>query len=369
MILGLDGLRAIAFLLIFGFHTKYIQFGWVGVQLFFVLSGFLITSILVRMRNAHSPRDYFIKFYSRRFLRIFPLYYFYLLLMWGVSLWLFSIGYRPILMKLFQFQLPYALGYVYNFHYASAGYVQNSFLLHFWSLSVEEQFYILWPLLVFIVPENRRKWFLGLVIMLGPLFRIAILIAYRYSLVPFLDPAMPVGLYPLTFNHLDAFGFGGFIALYRIPRASLQLALLTVLLPALAILWRFFAEGEIGTLGSMGYDFLMPVGYQYLWGYTVLNYYSAVLVYAVSQDGLFTKILEFGILKYIGKISYGLYVYHYGVIWFMLRMRDLGMREEFVKPLSAIAGFLITFILASLTYRFIEIPFLQLKDKFFPVGH
>src|SRR5574339_1073189 len=101
MIPGLDGLRAIAFLLVFAFHTDYLQIGWIGVQFFFVLSGFLITGILLDMKKSLPPRDYFFKFYGRRFLRIFPLYYFYLLLMIGVATWLLSISYRPGVMKIF----------------------------------------------------------------------------------------------------------------------------------------------------------------------------------------------------------------------------------------------------------------------------
>ncbi|HMB21595.1 MAG TPA: acyltransferase family protein, partial [Anaerolineales bacterium] len=95
MIPGLDGLRAVAFLLVFALHADYVQVGWVGVQFFFVLSGFLITGILLDMKKALPPRDYFVKFYGRRFLRIFPLYYFYLVLMLGVAAWLLYIAYRP----------------------------------------------------------------------------------------------------------------------------------------------------------------------------------------------------------------------------------------------------------------------------------
>lgn len=76
MIPGLDGLRAIAFLVLFGLHTDYLQFGWMGVQLFFVLSGYLIAGILLCMKENLPARQYFLKFYGRRFLRIFPLYYF-----------------------------------------------------------------------------------------------------------------------------------------------------------------------------------------------------------------------------------------------------------------------------------------------------
>ena len=81
MIPGLDGLRAVAFLIVFFFHTRNLPFGWMGVQLFFVLSGFLITDILLRMKEKLPQREFFIKFYGRRFLRIFPLYYFYLILL------------------------------------------------------------------------------------------------------------------------------------------------------------------------------------------------------------------------------------------------------------------------------------------------
>src|SRR3989304_4593788 len=80
MIAGLDGLRAIAILIVFFFHTRNLPFGWMGVQLFFVLSGFLITDILLRMKESLPRRAFFVKFYGRRFLRIFPLYYFYLAL-------------------------------------------------------------------------------------------------------------------------------------------------------------------------------------------------------------------------------------------------------------------------------------------------
>ncbi|HEX2697603.1 MAG TPA: acyltransferase family protein, partial [Anaerolineales bacterium] len=78
MITGLDGLRAIAFLMVFAFHTRHLEFGWMGVQLFFVLSGFLITGILLNIKDSLAGKQFFVKFYGRRFLRIFPLYYFYL---------------------------------------------------------------------------------------------------------------------------------------------------------------------------------------------------------------------------------------------------------------------------------------------------
>ena len=88
MIPGIDGLRAIAILAVLAFHVNGFEFGfgWLGVQFFFVLSGFLITGILLRMKETLPVKQYFYKFYGRRFLRIFPLYYFYLLVL-TIALW------------------------------------------------------------------------------------------------------------------------------------------------------------------------------------------------------------------------------------------------------------------------------------------
>jgi peptidoglycan/LPS O-acetylase OafA/YrhL len=232
---------------------------------------------------------------------------------------------------------------------------------------VEEQFYIFWPLIIFLIPEKTRKWALIGIILLGPLFRILTTIGYKYSLLPFLNASLPMGLYPLTLNHIDAFGLGAFIACYPIPKAKLQFIGLTFLLPLSAFLWQYLASNSIGSFGSLGFQFIMPVNYQFIWGYSALNYYFAVLIFAVAHEGFLNGFLENGILKYIGRISYGLYVYHNGAIWFASRIRDYGIGEELAKPLSTLLAFTASFVLAALTYKFIEKPFLNLKDRYFPV--
>src|SRR5207247_6196714 len=120
---ALDGVRGLAILLVVMHNfsllsephgvgasllAAWLDRGWVGVQLFFVLSGFLITGILLDMRKSLPRRDYFFKFYGRRFLRIFPLYYFYLIIVALLTTCLISIPYRPIYMRLFLNQLGYA---------------------------------------------------------------------------------------------------------------------------------------------------------------------------------------------------------------------------------------------------------------------
>lgn len=364
MIPGLDGLRGIAFLLIFFVHTDYINFGWVGVQLFFVLSGFLITGILVDMKRGLPQGAYFIKFYGRRFLRIFPLYYFYLLLALALSFLLFNLGVLAPKMKVFWEHLPYAFAFVYNFYWMGAR--EPSMLLnHFWSLSVEEQFYIFWPLFIFLTPEKSyKKLFLG-AILFGFLFRVAFTVAYQVH--PFVRQGAAHGLYPLTLSHMDAFGMGAFLSQYKFRNSTKQFALLTVLVPLIGFAAQYFSTGNLGPLHALGYPYLMENAYQFIWGYSLLNYWFAVTIDAVARENLFQRVLTSRPLAYIGKISYGLYVYHLGIIFLIYRLLgpSINLPPPWTKFTLALVEFAATFVAASLSYRFLEKPFLNFKDKYF----
>jgi peptidoglycan/LPS O-acetylase OafA/YrhL len=368
MIPGLDGLRAIAFLLVFALHTEYLQFGWVGVSLFFVLSGFLITDILLYMKRSLSTKDYFFNFYGRRFLRIFPLYYFYLFLMAVVTTWLLSISYRPHFMQIYLDQFKYAAFYVYDFFFGTINFKFSYFLDHFWSLSVEEQFYIFWPLLILLVPEKSLKKLFLSFILLGIIFRIVFLLVYRAEVFHFFANTVQLAIFPLPFTHMDAFALGAYISRFSIPRAKEQFFLLLPLLPLVGFTSQFLATGEIGAVSSIGFPHLLPNAYQFLWGYTFLNYFCAVTIYSVAKYGLFTRFLEWAPLRYLGKISYGLYVYHLPIVWFAIRIRDFGVEDPFAKPIIALISFLGTLLVASLSYKYLEKPMLNLKDRFFALG-
>jgi peptidoglycan/LPS O-acetylase OafA/YrhL len=365
MIPGLDGLRAIAYLLVFFFHGHYLGVGWVGVQFFFVLSGFLITGILLDMKKSLPPRGYFVKFYGRRFLRIFPLYYFYLLLMGGLTAWLISIPYRPSYMQAFSDQVKYAVFYVYNFIFATILREPSFFLEHFWSLSVEEQFYIFWPLLILFVPHKYRKKFFLACILLGPAFRIAFYFIHTYGGFRIFQPNLAEALYPLPFTHIDAFAFGAYISRYSIPNAKKQFLILLALVPLIGFATQVLATGSFGAFLNFGYPLLMPDGFQFVWGYLLLNYFFAVTIQVVARDGMFNRFLEWSPMRYLGKISYGLYVYHQPIMWFAFRIRDLGLDEKIANPIAVFIAFFTTLLMASLSYRFLEKPFLSLKDRFF----
>jgi peptidoglycan/LPS O-acetylase OafA/YrhL len=363
MIPGLDGLRALAFLIVFGIHIDYLQFGWMGVQMFFVLSGFLITDILLRMKETLPLGTYLYKFYVRRFLRIFPLYYFFLFLMLGLSAWLISISYRPAIMQVIQDQIIFAFLYLYDFFVAYREYQPSRFFDHLWSLSVEEQFYLVWPLLIFLTPEKWLKKMFLAGIAAGPLFRVAFFFAYDMGLSTYLREPVATALYPLPFTHVDAFALGAYISRFPIPHARKQLVLLGALLPLAGFSSQYFATGEAGTLSSLGYPVTMPNAYQFLWAYSAINYWFALLIYCVVNERLFVKFLELPLLRYLGRISYGLYVYHFPVLWFAVRLRDVPGLENINRPLIYLAGFAGTFLISSVSYYALERPFIQLKDR------
>jgi peptidoglycan/LPS O-acetylase OafA/YrhL len=325
----------------------------------------LITGILLDMKKSLRPREYFAKFYGRRFLRIFPLYYFYLLLMVGVTLWLLSIAYRAGYMKIFLVQARYAFLYVYDFFFATRYARNTNFLDHFWSLSVEEQFYIFWPLLILLVPEKAlKKLFIGFIV-LGPLFRVAFFLIQRSGIFHF--PANPVSwfIYPLPFSHIDAFAFGAYISRYPIPNAKKQFWVLLVALPLIGYAAQYIATGDIGKISAFGFPIFLDNAYQFIWGYSLLNYFFAVTLYMVAKEGVFVRFLDWKPMQYLGKISYGLYVYHFPIIWFVGRIRDLGLPEPTAKALTALIAFPLTLLVAAASYHLMEKPLTDLKDRFF----
>ncbi len=370
MIAGLDGLRAVAFLIVFFFHTRHLPFGWMGVQLFFVLSGFLITDILLRMKEQLPRREFFTKFYGRRFLRIFPLYYFYLALLAALIILLPALGLKSLnaeLGKGFLNQIWVAALYVFDFFHASAFFERSRFFTHLWSLSVEEQFYLLWPFLIFLTPREKFKQLCLTAIGLGFIFRLAITLIYRVQLFPFLlsDPQQAVNVLP--FSHLDAFAFGAYISRFELPRPRLQLLALAVTVPALGLLTDFLSKGTL-TL-ALGYDLPMTGLYKEVWGYTLLNYLFAVLIYCVARANFLTGILESAPLRYLGKISYGLYVYHYGIIAITVALfRKYDLSYSLRSPQMFAVAMSATLLIATLSFYLLEKPIINLKDKFFQVS-
>ena len=291
----LDGLRTLAVVAVVWSHwvPHEFHFGlpWgTGVQLFFVLSGFLITGILLDNRpdgdNAQ-PGAVFLalrRFYARRFLRIFPL--FYLVLVVAVVFNVDSI--RAV--------WPWHFGYLSNVYYYLMGPDGFDHFGHFWSLAVEEQFYLVWPFLVLLLPRRALRWALFGLILVAPVFRAAI-----SGIAP--DPQKA---HYLPLSCLDALGIGALFALVIRAKGTPQISPRAL---ARFCLW-------VGVPGTLVVGYLMrahlaspavaSAGHLFM----VLFYGWVVFTAANGFPGIVGRVLEWGPMVYLGRISYGLYVYH-----------------------------------------------------------
>jgi peptidoglycan/LPS O-acetylase OafA/YrhL len=355
----LDGLRGIAVTLVLLLHFGYLNGGWIGVQLFFVLSGFLITGVLVADRP--SPLgEYLRRFYWRRTLRIFPLYYGYLALL-AVAYAVWALPAR------FPDRAASLLTYTYNFTRAS-DWQPNPFFTHFWSLAVEEQFYLVWPLLVHALSRRALIGLSGVLVVLGPAMRGAATAFFADG-----RPAYDVGdaVYWFTLSHADAFAAGALVSLLRLgervtrPGLVAAVAVGTVAAAGAAHLAALRSAGAELPMGTMGFPLAAIANHFHLWGYTVLNLASAALIAAAvgaHRRGGILSLLGWAPLAGLGRISYGVYILHWPLLVLFnasVRYRPLSVRGA----LMCAAWAALVVAVAWMSWRFYEAPFLALKDR------
>jgi peptidoglycan/LPS O-acetylase OafA/YrhL len=342
----LDGVRAFAALAVIVFHEgRFVSMpffgnlGNNGVALFFVLSGFLITGILVRVRDGAERLNSGVggvlrAFYARRFLRIFPLYYLVLFL-------LLVLGVRDI-----RDTIPWHALYLSNILSARAG--QYAFPSHFWTLSVEEQFYLAWAPIVLFLP---RRWLKGAVIMMiaiGPLSRIGV----------YLITARKVAAVALPTSCLDLLGIGCLLALLWHDGSNSDALRLRLGRIALAVGTLLLVLETALELADRGMKlrvmlFTLPVALISFW-----------IVDRSTRGfaGLPGRLLGSAPLVYLGTISYGLYVYH---IFVPLAARALGLPFPEERGVwRVLAVFVVTVAVASLSWHLYEKPINMLKRRF-----
>jgi peptidoglycan/LPS O-acetylase OafA/YrhL len=316
---SLDGIRGIAVMMVMMLHSRLMPFGWVGVQIFFVLSGFLITSILLRQTDR--PFSLFIRrFYWRRGLRIWPLYFLFLLLC--------AIGY-------FIWQVPenwltaraWLATFTYNFGRISPQFADSDYVGHFWTLAIEEQFYLVWPFACFFLPQNYFRRFVSFVILAGPVFRyLAGIYFVKHGYAPE-NVAKAVDSLPTS--HVDAFASGTLIAVMpnglreRLAGSSSVIFFLVLgitIIAGLVQTWCMRTNGLPPNWQRLGYGDVMYYR-EYIWAFSLLNLTSAALIFCAMQNNAISRSLAWRPLAYVGLISYGLYVWHlplmrvFALIW------------------------------------------------------
>jgi len=337
---ALDGLRAIAVLMVMCFHLHLNgwSLGWAGVPLFFVLSGFLITSILLSAR-AQPLGSYLSTFYLRRSLRIFPLYYGYL----AVNAVLMTVIGQPL------DEYWWYLSYLQNYQMALE---RNSYwpgvVGHTWSLAIEEQFYLVWPFVVYFLPRRALLWTCVACVAGAPLVRLGFL-AYDGNIF-MANLTLP--------SCIDMLAYG---ALLAVLRAEGQGARVVVLLGVLGAGLTGLAVLELGMAAFWSAaSWTVPAFYLY----TALALVGGALIWylAGSPGSVSARLLSWGPLRYTGKISYGLYIWHPLCFQIIERLVRDG-RIPAAGPLRPLLALLLAFAVATLSFYLFERVFLRLKDR------
>ena len=360
----LDVLRFFAFFGVFIWHLNpggasfYESFGLLGslgtagafgVDLFFTLSGYLITGLLLRERERTG--DINLKaFYARRTLRIWPLYYFSLILALLLS-WIpvSLISAPPFLIDVFAPIRPSTYFFMAIFLYNFNSHLPLPFMVHLWSISVEEQFYLFWPWFARYVPRRR--------IVVIPIVMIAVACVVRAISLP-LNFNVPV--WNNTFTRLDPIAVGILIAV--LPKLNPRPALRVVLVLLGLASWMFAAHycglpGQVSTLKiSMGYP-------------AVALGSGAFVLATLGAKSLSSSAAPVRCLVYLGKISYGLYVYSGIAIPTAKLFLFRGVLTPAWAPwtewvIYMLLAFGLNVALAAASYRWLEAPFLRLKERF-----
>jgi|CXWL01.1.fsa_nt_gi peptidoglycan/LPS O-acetylase OafA/YrhL len=352
---ALDGLRAIAIIAVLISHYYpdrslvmwSFHWGRFGVMLFFVLSGFLITGLLLRGRDAVGVNGVtrgavFRAFVARRALRIAPIYYLVVLVGWWV-------GYRPIA----EF-LPWHLTYTGNIAmaYFDAKLAQAT---HLWSLCVEEQFYLLWPAVVLLVPGKKLAY----------VAMSLILYSTGHEIVGTLQGRTFEQTHLVLQGCMDALGLGAllgiFVHRFGIEGSRTQQLSLYASLGGAPLL--FFSQGYRYTVGIRATEHLayrLPADL----GMALISV-SLVFLAISSGPSLIRRGLELAPLRFIGRISYGIYLYHL----FLIAIGRMIAREQYVPELPRgfsmfVAYSALSILIATASWYLIEAPINRQKRRF-----
>ncbi len=350
----LDGLRAIAVLMVVAWHYigipdgphfwlwKAFHVGAHGVDLFFVLSGYLIANMLLKKRDSE---NYFSSFYGRRALRIWPSYY----LMCATSFvgWLFQLN--P---TLFDTNGVAGWTYLFGLQNFAIAFAQNNgvyWLGGTWSLAIEEQFYLLFPLLVRKIPPERLFGILLAPIIVCPIGRL-------------IDSTMPdtYGAYVLTQFRADALAIGALVAWWRLYRQPSEAVTLTV--------QRWFKRASLclpllWLLGSSRWSIAFSL--------TIAEIFFGLALFVVLENRGSPKLafLRSAPAAFFAKTSYAAYMIHHIVAYFLFA----AMKEpRTMTTLSGIAltgaAFVLTFAICALSYRYFEAPLIGYGHRKFSFG-
>ncbi|MFY9309396.1 MAG: acyltransferase [Bacteroidia bacterium] len=340
----LDGLRFLAFLFVFigHFHafsdipflSILYKYGYIGVDLFFALSAYLFTKLLSTEYRSTGKIN-LKKFYIRRVLRIWPLYFTFILLSIGILFWAGAV-FTPKLLKLIGTYLTFS----YNIFLPFFGrHIPLPHAGHLWTVCYEEQFYLLIP---FLIPLLIRMSTRQRIILFISSF--VLLNCIRWW---FIEKQMPfLFIYFLPVTHFEAILLG--IVVGFMKRGTFKMAIYPIILAILSI-YLFIALTFLPDIQTVSYLLFIS--------YSLAGLFAAVLLYAILNSGYLKKIFSYQPLVFLGKRSYGLYVYHTFATSVISGYSD-NLYLSFIIAMS------FTIVLSVVSYKFLETPFLKWKEKF-----
>ena len=326
---ALDGLRGVAVVGVLAFHLGHLRGGYLGVDLFFVLSGFLITSLLLVERDATGRID-LARFWARRARRLLPALFLVLLAIAAYA----ATDPPAVAMGALRGDALATLGYVANWHsiVADHGYWElfaaPSLLAHTWSLAIEEQLYVVWPLVVFVALRFGRRALLATTLVLGAASALAMIVLHGAG-----DDTARV--YFGTDTRAAAVLAGAALATWGGTRLRHAPAIGAVAAVGLAIAW-CTVEGTTGAL--------------YEGGFLLCSIAGALVLAGSLQRGPLAAALSAAPLRHLGVISYGVYLWHWPVFVVLDARADVHGWPLLVLKLA------VTLAVSEASYRILELP-------------
>ena len=368
-------MRALALLLVIGFHCNLIGMGWIGVQLFFVLSGFLITRVLcIQRQQSQDIWTYWKTFLLKRARRILPAFWVYL----ALALFIASVFFAdaPASQNAQKDWLWSAL-FAYNWRSTMTGTGSTYLLTHTWSLAVEEQFYLLWPGLILLLPLTPRwntpvRWLL-LLILLAPVLRAMSPIVF--SFIPQIDPNNLAHAVAMSvFSHIDAFAVGALIHFLPDPLSNKQSkrvfvgGFITLFISAVVLgMWvngmGVTPASALGAPLTLGYPNTLSQHHQYIWGYSFIALISGGVIMLAKNFGPVTTALEWKWIRLFGKASYSGYLWHFPLAHWLspmiIKVHEVSNAGLIISTLLWLPFYLLILTLVmTLSYRLVERPML-----------